>query len=259
MSKNFKRMLAMIFAIIMTLGVIPYGNSIETVEAAFISYDSTVIYLSEFEGEQSKIAADVDKFVKNTFNSSSHTNIEKIKNGKEFIEAWNYMPSNQKVVVIDTHGDPSGLCGIGGENIIFSSSMMSQLKWKNISYIVLLGCNCGHYDKRTTNIARAFSDRFGVPVIASDGTVLTSKKHNTGKFESAAVKSYFWGTYYESWAKYNTSGRSDGYGWLVYTPKNSSNAYQGKLYQISRGTYTVYELLNTYSNKPGYLTPLSPK
>ena len=56
MRKSIKKLLAVIFAITMILGVVPIKS--EIVEAA-PTYDNTIFYTTEFAGERSSMVADV--------------------------------------------------------------------------------------------------------------------------------------------------------------------------------------------------------
>lgn len=243
MKKSFKRLLAVILAITMVLGLVPFMS--EQVEAA-PAYDSTIIYTTEFADERSSMVSDVNQFIRSQYGASAKTNTNKInicENKLVFANSWNSMRDNQTVVVVNSHGTPTQLCGMSVADI-------KKLQYKQIGCIVLLGCNIGHYDYRTENVARAFADRFHCPVIACDGTVVcwnegtTSNPHYMYKPHNG-VK---WNDYCRD--KYSGRAGHACYGWLAYFPKYQSNGYyvQGRLYQIAPygGRMSLYEMLANY-------------
>lgn len=240
MKRSFSRIIAFIFTIALIIGLTPLNTF--KVEAA-TKINNTLFYISDFKGEKDIMKTHIDQYTKEALGSSvtSNTSVTQIYNNSDFISKWNAMPDNQFIVVINTHGTPTSLDGI------LSTSGVSSLKWKNISYIVLLGCNCGHYDYRTNNIARTFAERFGCSVIASDGTVKVGK-NILGQYNGKNLPQSN-----QAWKDYCTQAGSNRgntslcYGWLVYVPKNVSNYYQGKLYQIGRCNYTIYDLIRAYA------------
>lgn len=228
-----KRVLAVLFAIAMILGIFPANQSVK-VEAATV-YSSTYFYISEFRKETLTHVNNINSYVESNIGLSMTAAVDISSNG--FVSEWNKMSYNQTFVVINTHGTPDSLQGI------LSASNIKKLNYKNIRCIVLLGCNCGHYSYRTTNIARAFADRFNCPVIAADGTVYYAGRKPDGKNNPKADSTW------KSLAKKAGDTGSLNYGWMVYIPKNSSNNYQGKLYTMGRFNATVKDLLYTYYNK----------
>ena len=246
MKQKFKRLMAVLFAIVMISGVIPFNG--KKVEAA-TTYDSTIFYINEFGGKRRALIDDVNQFVHAQFGASAKTNTQLCNICEDdlvFTNSWNHMSYKQTVVVINTHGDPTSVCGMDASDI-------KKLQFKQIDYIVLLGCNAGHYDWRSDNIARAFAEKFHCTVIACDGAVasyLSSDNHT------------YWPQPYASWkdgcAK-KGSTRKNVYGWLAYVPKSSANNYQGKLYQIGKkgSGMSVYEMLMKYSSGNKTSLPVS--
>lgn len=57
--------------------------------------------------------------------------------------------------------------------------------------MIILGCNCGHYDYTNLNIAYEFSKKITGVTIASDGTVLLSYKKKQLTLQSVADKDFF--------------------------------------------------------------------
>ena len=243
MRKSIKKLLAVIFAITMILGVVPIKS--EIVEAA-PTYDNTIFYTTEFAGERSSMVADVNQFIRSQYGVSVKTNTNLInicQNKLVFTNSWNGMKDNQTVVVINSHGSPTQLCGL-------STADIKKLNYKHIGCIVILGCNIGHYDYRTENVARAFADRFHCPVIACDGTVsfyndgTSSNPHYVYKPSNGVT----WNNYCRG--KYSGRAGHACYGWLAYFPKYQSDGHyvQGRLYQIAPygGRMSLYEMLANY-------------
>lgn len=249
MKQTFKKLLAVIIAITMILGLTPSTSN--EVEAAQ-KFNCSVINLVTPRLDMDIIKSNLNTFVKKTQGDScsANTTIKNLSTSyNNFVETWNSLPETQYVVVIGTHGTPTTLKGYYG-NTILTTSDVNNLKWKNISYIVLLGCNNGHYDHRANNLARTFADRFKCTVIASDGTVkLSSIIHITNP---KTQFDYFTPVADAEWEKYNKSKRAGCYGWLAYVPKTVSNHYEGKLYQLSDCLHggSVYQLLYNYSFGP---------
>ena len=248
MKKVFKKQLfAVILMIAMVLGIFPIVQPVRV--GAATTHTSTLLFDPDFKNDVSLQKGYIDAFVKKTYGGSSTTTAVNVYQ-KGFIKAWNDMPDNQAVVVIDTHGTPTSFKNMEG-NEYFNTSQIKQLKSKTIGYIVLLGCNCGHYYYRTQNIARAFADKFNCPVIAADGTVdiSRSKKYiffgDVTGISSVPVGDNEWKDLAVA-TGVKKSSLNLCFGWMVYIPKNSSNNYQGKLYQMGRCNSTVNELLTQY-------------
>ncbi len=248
MKKTFKRMLAVIFAITMVLGLVPLLG--EIVEAAPPTYENSVIAIDQF-ADQTELVSNInsiDNFIHDTFGKNVGTNTHPYtiaSTKKAFKDAWNRMPSKQMVVVINTHGSPTSFCGM-------TTSDIKNLPYKEISYLVILGCNTGHYDWRTENVARTFADKFRCPVIACDGTV-SSFESTTRTYAPKADSTW------ETYCSMKRPSRRNMYGWLVYIPKSLSNYYEGRLYQLGqRGkAMSVYDMLINYTN--GNITSLPVK
>lgn len=259
MKQTFKKLMAVIIAITMILGISPFFA--ENVEAAN-DQNCSVIFINETPVDTFGVPNDLNKYVKETVGNSSKA-VTKIYNIRsyhgEFVKAWNSMPDTQNVVVICAHGYPYGMKGEDPNPLvapIISTSSLKDLNWKNISKIVLLGCNTGHYDYRTENLARAMADKFRCTVIASDGTAFASGiYYGLYRFRPIGDPEWVkWGNKVgSSRTKYLTGSPaqySKCYGWLAYIPKELSNNYQGKLYRLDdvKGKdSSVYEILHNYS------------
>ncbi|MBR5658519.1 MAG: hypothetical protein IKX10_03890 [Lachnospiraceae bacterium] len=269
MKRSMKRVLAMIFTIIMVLGLVPFKS--EEVEAGKkASFKSSILYIEEFKNENASLTTDINNYTKASLGKSVKSTVStyRVSNSpnEKFIDVWNRMPDDQFIVVINTHGYPDKLLPDGPKtmqqaiywmlnppNPLFDVKDINKLKYKKISYIVLLGCNTGHASMATKNLARAFSDRFNTTVIAPDGT--DSFWSEGGTYHYKPINDAL-----GEFASYS-GGRSTVYGWLAYTPANSSNGYTKAVYQIANGwmyMYTVdknmaFELKGRYNDSEGTL------
>ena len=165
-------------------------------------YDAYVFYLNDWSSESQNIKYDLAKAlnidVSNIGTASVYTN-------KQFNNDWNMITGDVQAMVVNTHGDPSG---IGGESMWLSSSEISQMNAKNIGNLILLGCNVGHLNYIPTNPAAAFLGIInGGNVMASDGTVLGKKSI----FESQGDKSYF------AWQDGFAISTRPNNGWVIYS------------------------------------------
>lgn len=203
MKQSFKRLLAVIFAITMVLGIVPFMS--EPVEAA-AKVQNTIIYMDGDECPSSMInslKSEVNGYAKKVTGKSSNTTAKPVNNSSDFVNAWNAMPNDQEVVVIVAHGEPGKLMGSNKiHNPVLlnaTSSDMAKLQKKSIKTIVLISCNAGHYDKRTSNIARMLADRMNATVIASDGTV--------EKIWGPSLNTYFYKSLKDTtWESYRPKG-----------------------------------------------------
>lgn len=252
MKKSFKRLLAVIFAITMVLGMVPFMS--EPVDAASYKFLNTVFVIPSMDHETANLTSQVNSFVVEDFGAvERRTSSYTVSTKDRFISRWNSMPNNQYVVVIDSHGAPtSSICGL-------TISDIDNLQWKQISYIVILGCNSGHYDWRTENVARTFAEKFHTTVIACDGNVGYGARPTSA---NPYIDYSFEPHCSAAWEKYCSQkrpSRRNMYGWLAYVPKSSANNYQGGLYQIGQRarSMTVYEMLINYSR--GNITALPVK
>lgn len=88
----------------------------------------------------------------------------------QFVSDWNSMGSID-IAFINTHGNPTCIGDGSHDYARFEYGNISSLQKKNCQLLILLGCNCGHYDYRKSNMAHAFLSKVTGYVIASDGTV----------------------------------------------------------------------------------------
>ena len=88
-----------------------------------------------------------------------------------FIEWWNdYLPKDIDSMIMYSHGSPRNLNISTTEVSRINADRVSELVPKNISMLILMGCNSGHLDVED-NIAKAFVGVVGAggKVIAVDG------------------------------------------------------------------------------------------
>ncbi len=143
--------------------------------------------------------------------------------------AWNSMPSDQAVVIINCHGYPARL--YYSLNI---SDVTKKLAFKNIKVIILSACNCGHLEHKgtTENIAEVFARRFKCVVYASDGNLQAYTLASANRPE---------------WRSYNTSNRTNNAGWVVYDGRKykDSKIIPPETLGLKSGT-TIGGLLDAY-------------
>ena len=131
--------------------------------------------------------------------------IHSYNSSTKFSNKWNTL-KNQDVVVILSHGTYNSLDHL-------SSSNIQKLKKINCKLLIILGCNCGHYDYTNLNIAYEFSKKITGVTIASDGTVLLSYKKKQLTLQSAADKDFF------SFCR----RKRPNVGWIMYEYRNKKS------------------------------------
>ena len=133
-------------------------------------FTNTIISISEFESESKSIAKEINSYFSDKGKESSTTVL--VYNGtfESFKTKWNAVDQSSNAdhyVVIDSHGNSNGITGTVLEDI-------RTLKRISCNTLVLLGCDCGHYDSCYNNAAYEFCKKVTGAVIASDGTVSSS-------------------------------------------------------------------------------------
>lgn len=174
--------------------------------------DCYIFYMPEWEHAAKN---DQRQLAKQYGCSKEEVHLIPIENGQNLTNGWNSMGTvnGQEVdidcVVILSHANPNVLGFENGE--AFTKSDIAALENKDVEQLILYGCNSGHTDYSTSNVASTFSKKVnGAPVLASDGTVapgltffgLTKRKY-TSKADSI-------------FNSYLRSGKRDNKGWLVY-------------------------------------------
>ena len=143
------------------------ANADKAMNNGICSIDALLITISEFASETNKIKNNIITMC-NTLseggNGDANVIISELNTSSQFISTWNASAAKD-VVVVNSHGNPT--------TCIVTTSQINLLYSKSHQELILLGCNCGHYDYLWTNIAVAFTNKIasGARVIASDGTV----------------------------------------------------------------------------------------
>ncbi|MDO5151563.1 MAG: hypothetical protein Q4D76_19600, partial [Oscillospiraceae bacterium] len=100
-----------------------------------------------------------------------------------------------------------------------NSKKMEKIKCK---LLIILGCNSGHYDYKKSNPAYCFAKRINGVVIASDGTVYSSRSYGELVFNSIADNHYL------GYCKKQTRPNK---GWLIYQYLNSDITVKETMYK----------------------------
>ena len=142
-------------------------NTGKSMNSGVCSIDALLITISEFATETNRIKNNIISMCNNLSeggNGDANVIISELNTSSQFISTWNASAAKD-VVVVNSHGTPS--------SCIITTSQVSMLTSKSHQQLILLGCNCGHYDYQWTNIAVDFTSKIasGARVIASDGTV----------------------------------------------------------------------------------------
>ena len=156
-----------------------------------------------------------------------------------FKEWWNNL-GYRDLVIINTHGEPiTFLSEDNGLAILTNVKVADWLEKQQVKLLVLLGCNCGHFDYKKS-IARAFANKITGKVVASDGTVITNSGDNyTNLWYESVCDSKFRGLYVNEYLRPN-------YGWLVYVGTNVTQ-YSARIYYMG-GTGYMELTVGTIAN-----------
>ena len=159
-----------------------------------------ILTIEQFYNE----SREIKKLLSKIFPSNS-TMLYQYNGSSSFINMWNEL-SGYDVIVINSHGSPDHITYVG-RKLLYSSS--NKLKVKNIKckLLIILGCNCGHYNTRKANIAYYFSQKITGVVVASDGTVYSSQSKGTLIFKSKTDDTYL---------SYCGKQTRPNKGWLIY-------------------------------------------
>ena len=160
---------------------------------------STIFSIKEFYNESKRVKKNFEKKY-----SIFNVDLVQINNFSSFEKKWNAM-SAQDVVVINCHASPTSM-NKGGMGIT-KLSQITNLNFKTIKCLILLGCNAGHYDYIWNNVAYEFSKKISGCVMASDGTVVSRLGC---KFKSIADN--MWKEHRDK----KGSSRKKNWGWVIY-------------------------------------------
>lgn len=125
------------------------------------------------------------------------------------------------VVVINTHATPSAL-GFGkNSDNKFTVREIQALGDKEVGMLILYGCNAGHTDKWTENVAAEFCRKVnGAPTLANDGTVFCRVLATPYTYESRNDKPF---------QKLAGNSNRDNNGWIIYQAINNKNEVSGSI------------------------------
>ena len=174
--------------------------------------DCYILYLPEWQDE----AVNDRRLLAEQYGlDESQVHIVPVSNNAELTAAWNAMGTENgqtvdiDAVVINSHANHGGL-GYNASNDFFDASDVRNLQDKDVGTLVLYGCNAGHRDYQSDNIAVEFSKKVnGADVVASDGTVSMQQADNT--YHSNNDR------HYRDQRKWFSDLRNrDNYGWQVY-------------------------------------------
>ena len=217
----------------------PVNLSDPTGEAAKIA----IFTISEFE-DASRNYLKEDLIA--TFGSSASVSVTESNTAQGFKDWWD-SKIGYDILYINTHGDPTYLKGKkGGETILNSMSVTgsnsyTQLKMSKVKIVVLLGCNCGHWDYAEKCVAYRLATRLECGIVwASDGTVQPERQNHIFSHKTIYYMSEDDETF-QNLCNKNNKGR-DNYGWMAYTKTPKKVTY----FEIKKLTTTV--IYNLYKN-----------
>ena len=169
-------------------------------------HDSYIFTNSEFKKESKDMRRILKKYYK------VKSNLITISSPRGFVKKWNKMKRGKggkiECVVINIHGDP---LKIALEDKFVDVDMSNELRTKQVKKLILLCCNAGHYDYRSSNIAIALRKKIKGPCIASDGTVAAFEKGKED-FYLKTEADYAW----EEWRDAVNGTRKKNKGWIIY-------------------------------------------
>lgn len=173
--------------------------------------DCYYFYLPEWEDEAINDQIELSQFYGLDM---SEVHLIKITDNAGLTNGWNAMGSVNGItveidaVVINTHAAPTALAFGGNSDDEFTINEIQALDEKEMGALILYGCNAGHMDYLTNNIAAEFSRKInGAPTLASDGTVYSHWQNISYAYGSVNDRIF------QSETRY--SGR-DNNGWIIY-------------------------------------------
>ncbi|MEE1516748.1 MAG: RHS repeat-associated core domain-containing protein [Lachnospiraceae bacterium] len=221
------------------------NNPILYVDPEGTAVKLVIFTLSEWKTESDNMLDDFEDYYEKRGETVSC--LWTVSNNMNSLETmWNNMGTTS-FVVINTHASPKNLGnGTGNSNDTdkLTIAEINNLNYKKVDTLVLLGCNAGHYEYVTTNVAYAFCKRISGCVIASDGTVYSDSQYAVwNPIEEVDFKSKNDITFrkHRNEGSNNKSSR-DNYGWIVF--KYGRTSGYGHIFLDELGkTLTVYNLI----------------
>lgn len=204
--------------------------------------------VKEFKTE----ASDISYAICRTFDRTTTWN-KKISNKTEDFITWWTGLGKRDLVIINTHADEEKLyINKDGTLLITKDAVNSFPKKADIKWLVLLGCNAGHFSY-TDSIARFFSNRITGKVVASDGTVQTNLYFNI--LNSVISFTSKKDTTFDLLVEEADRPKRKNYGWLVFvgTAVRGGNA---RVYYLNGGTQklTIKAICNLVDNAKSYFS-----
>ncbi len=197
-------------------------------------YTNTIITIGQFESEAKSIAKEIDSYLKDRKHTTKTTVLKYDGPFKSFKEKWNAVNQDSDAkhyIVIDSHGGHDNITGVDTKDV-------KTLPVLTCEALVLLGCNCGHYDYMYSNIAYEFCKKVTGVVIASDGTVHSSY-HWLNPFDTR-----FTSKKDDAFDGQCINGNRSNKGWLKYRKQYYTiNAYDIKITELKLFKATIYELM----------------
>lgn len=179
--------------------------------------DCYYFYLPEWEDEAINDQIELSQFYGLDV---SEVHLIKVTDNESLTNGWNAMGEVNGItvevdaVVINTHAAPTelGFRISGGD--YFTVNEIRALDDKEMGALILYGCNAGHTDYQTNNVAVEFSRKInGAPTLASDGTVYSDWQNISYVYISK--NDYV----FRSFLEY---GRRDNNGWIIYQATDNS-------------------------------------
>ncbi len=151
----------------------------------------------------------------------SKVHMVRLTDNEQFVSDWNGMGTvNGETVSIDTviihsHANPYVISD--NANFRMDVSDINQLDTKSMENLVLEGCNAGHLDHASENVANAFAKKVdGAPVLASDGTVRRWMGDDGRSWHEPISDKHFRSE--NHWYHYFRKAK----GWVVYQEKDGA-------------------------------------
>ena len=114
--------------------------------------DAYYFYLPEWQNEANK---DLKALMRYYNLPASKVHLIPISSANDLSTEWDSMQGTIDAVVINTHANPNNL------SFSFGDTEINALQDKEIGALILYGCNAGHLDSSSTNVASIFARKLG--------------------------------------------------------------------------------------------------
>ena len=188
--------------------------------------------LKDWKGESNRFLDNlVDEAMERLGVGACSFNLCTLSSTDQFVSAWNSM--NQKeIVFINSHGGPTLIADGGEGEFDFRYSNFGCLNRKPVQVLILLGCNCGHYDYANSNMAKGFRNKITGSVVAADGSVDSTPLIN-GIIGQASFKAVFSNVFKGYVIRAGGDPMRGPKGWLIYTTSGAVNTFGSKTIKAS--------------------------